>query len=97
MSTTSGGSKPMPHLSPDFMPLLSPTRMDEGRERQKKVLLRLQTVSTHHTEQTRYAVGTVTADVLARYGKTWNMEMWKVMNWTLLIVQIHFDNFSFIS
>jgi len=67
VSTTSGGSKPMPCLSPDFMPLLSPTRMDRGRDRKKKVLLELQIVSIHHFEQTtRYAVEALTADVLNR-------------------------------
>jgi hypothetical protein len=47
----------MPHLSPDFMPLLSPTRMDGRRERKKNPLLGLQIVSIHHFEQTtRYAI-----------------------------------------
>jgi len=36
VSATSGGSKPMPYLSPDFMPLLSPTRMDGSRDRKQK-------------------------------------------------------------
>jgi len=39
VSTTSGGSKPIPCLSPDCMPLLSPTRMDRGRERKKKSVI----------------------------------------------------------
>jgi hypothetical protein len=41
VSATSGGSKPMPCLSPDFTPLLSPTRMDGGRERKQKHFLTL--------------------------------------------------------
>jgi len=69
VSTRSGGSKPMPCLSPGFMPLLSPMRMDLCVGGEGKSVLG--TANCFHTpfyfeQTTRYAVEAVTADVLCQ-------------------------------